>query len=59
MKGWKTATVAAAIGLLGLVQTFLTQVEIDPRTSGVILTVIGVLMGGLRAITNTPIGKAE
>lgn len=55
MKGWKTITLAVLVALTGFVQQ-LTGI-IPENAAGVILMVIGVVVGILRSITDTRIGK--
>lgn len=61
MQGWKTVIIAGAITMVGFLQTvnWVDLIPNDTKTVGLIVTVIGVVMAALRALTSTPIGKAQ
>lgn len=57
LRGYRTLILSAAIAALGFLQAFdFTQIISNPRTIGIILIIIGVLVAVLRAITTTHIG---
>ncbi len=56
--GWKTMLTSATVAALGVLQvTDLTALFSNPRTAGIAVIVIAVLMAVLRAVTTTPVGK--
>ena len=58
MKSWKESKmiwVALGLTVLGGVQASLGVFDISTETQGYIVSGIGVLMGGLRAVTKTAI----
>lgn len=63
MTGYKTIIVAALVAVFGALQgldwVHLLPMTTGPETAGWIATGIGVVMGILRFLTNTPIGKSS
>ena len=57
MKGYRTILVAAVIGALGGMETADWVDVVGEEYDGLVLIVIAALIGGLRAITNTPVGQ--
>ncbi len=56
MKNWiksKTMWVGFSIGLLGLLQATMETSPLSPQYQGIIVSVIGVVMMGLRTITTS------
>ena len=61
MTGYKTLIVAALVAAVGAIQglDIAALIPDDPRTAGWIVTGLGVVMGVLRFLTTTPIGKSS
>lgn len=57
MKGWKTLVAAALIAALGVVQQSGLADLVPAEYEGLAMTIIGVLMAGLRWVTTSPVGK--
>ena len=60
MKGWKTVAFGAVVAIAPAALTYLggvnwTSLGISPDVAAV----IGAMIVGLRAVTNTPIGKTH
>jgi hypothetical protein len=56
MKNWiksKTMWVGFGVGLLGLIQATMETAPLDPQIQGIIVSIIGVAMMGLRTITTS------
>jgi hypothetical protein len=56
---WKSKTMwfGFVLGLLGLVQTTMADMPLDPQVSGIIVSVIGAASMVLRGLTKTAIGE--
>jgi len=60
MKGYRTLAFSLAVAVFGVLQAFdWTSVVHDPKTMGIITTVIGLAAAGLRMVTTTAPGKAQ
>jgi hypothetical protein len=59
MKGWRTFTVQAITGLLGLAEALDWSSVIGDRRAGVVLVALAVVNTALRFVTDTPPGKAR
>lgn len=59
MKGFKTLAASAAITIVGLVQQSGAVDLIPANYQGVSIAAIGLLMAGLRMVTNTPAFKSN
>ena len=57
--GYKTAIVALLITLFGALETFDFTAFLTPETAGIVVTVIGIIMFILRAVTKTPLFKSN
>lgn len=57
IKGWKTALISLLIVVFGALETFDFTAILTPEISGIVVTVIGIVMFILRALTNTSLGK--
>lgn len=52
VRGWKTTGTAVLVAALGFLQTVdLTNIFSDPKTAGMVVIGIGVVMAILRAVT--------
>lgn len=58
LKGWKTLIFSGLIALLGVATQFDWTTAVNPKTAGIILTVIGGISAVLRFVTNTPATKS-
>ena len=59
MKGYKTLLFAVILGIAGALEQF-NWIEIIPEQwNGLALVVVGLIVGWLRKITTTPVGKNE
>ena len=62
MKAWfksKTMWVAFGVGFLGLIQTTMETAPIPEAYAGIVIGVIGLAIGALRAVTTKAIGTAD
>lgn len=62
MKAWfksKTLWLAAAVGLLGLIQTLAETAPIPEAYTGLVATAIGLAIAALRAVTSKSLGAAD
>jgi len=56
LKGWRTTLVSAAIAVVGVLQTADWATLVKPGEVGPVMLGIGLVMGALRSLTDTPIG---
>jgi hypothetical protein len=59
MKGWKTLLFAIILAIAGALEQFDWLQIIPEQWSGLALVVVGILVGYLRKLTTTPLGKSE
>lgn len=59
MKGLKTMIIAIALAVFGALEAFDFTAYLDATNAGYAVTGVGFVMGLLRLITTTPIGKSE
>lgn len=59
LKGWKTISVAIAVGAVGAAQQADWVQVIPAADTGYVLTGLAALMMILRAVTSTPVGKGS
>jgi len=57
MKGFRTLAISAVLAALGIVQQADLVTIVPPGYEGVALGLVGALMAGLRAVTDSPIGR--
>ena len=58
MGGWKTISFALVLTVLGAIQQFIADAPLDPEVQGYVLMGIGVVVGALRFVTNSPVFQA-
>jgi hypothetical protein len=56
IKGWRTTLVAAGLAFAGVLQSADWATLVKPTQVGPVMLGIGVVMGVLRALTDTPVG---
>lgn len=59
MKGWKTVIFGGLVTILGGLQATDIATIIPPQYTGLAMSVIGLIVMGLRALTTTPVGVAK
>ena len=59
LKGFRTVLVAAALVVLGGLETFNVTDYVTTENAGIALAAVGLLVAVLRKFTTTPLGQAE
>lgn len=57
LKGWKTLLASLAIAVIGVLQSADWATIVGPRQVGPAMLVIGVVVGVLRTLTDSPVGR--
>lgn len=57
LKGWKTIILSAALAGGGVLQSTDAATIVPPGDTGTAMVITGILVGVLRVLTDTPLGK--
>jgi hypothetical protein len=59
LKGWRTILLSIGLSAVGVLQTADWATIVKPGQVGPVMLGVGILVGVLRALTDTPVGKNQ